>query len=654
MGAIVGALYASGLSPDEIVATIEEKDWKGIFQGTPSRKRVHFRRKQDDRLPLLPLELGVGRGGLKTVSGLVSDQQIRFTLRQLTLHTIDLAHFDDLPIPFRAVAADLADGSAVVLEDGSLAEAMRASMAVPGVFAPVHRDGQQLVDGGIAANMPVEIAYELGAERVIAVDLDHSIPARKNDTDVVSVLYQTLGLLTSRNVATSRLHLRPSDALIQPDLDDLTSTDFGRLSEAVAMGEAAVPELPDALRDYVVSEAEYADFLNRQRRSSGQESEILIDQVSIDPSDRVDARQIEHRIRAEAGSTLDLEALGEDLSSVYQIGEFAHVDFEIEPTATGNHLNIELEDKTWGPGYLRPGLTFSANLEGDSDFLALLNYRKAQLNARGAEWQTVLTIGDRNSIYSELFQPLDFDGRWFVRPYLQLLEDQFFDPTGEAGGLDAEGLTAGIDLGIHFRNVAELRVGLEYTGLDVTSTEIGKIEGDVGGVRLGLTVDQLDDVAFPRSGTFVSFDLLLASEDLGTEVDYERLEVEWIQSWSFGVHTLLGRLRYGTSFGSPVPVTDDFELGGFSNLSGYQQRELRGDALGFVSLGYYRQLGKLYLGGQVEAGNAWDRREDASLDDLIGSLLLFAGRDTLIGPLYLGYGLAEGRDSFYLFLGQTF
>ncbi|MEM6454346.1 MAG: patatin-like phospholipase family protein [Acidobacteriota bacterium] len=657
MGAIVGGLYASGLSPDDIAQVIRDTDWESIFAGTSPRRQVDFRRKQDDRLALLPIELGIGRGGVKTFIGLVSDQKIRFTLRQLTLHTAGLPHFDALRLPYRAVAANLADGSPVVLADGSLAAAMRASMAVPGIFAPMRRDGVTLVDGGVAANLPVEVALQdLEAERIIAVDLGASDVTEDPGESVLSVLYQTLDLLTSRNVAASKQRLRASDALIEPDLGDVSSTDFNRVAEAIRLGEASAQTQIAVLADFVVSEAAFARHLQRQRRQLADDpAAMVIDEIVIAASDRVDTRQIERRLRAQAGAPLDVEALGADLSAIYEIGEFSYVDFEIAPSETGRRLAIDLGDKPWGPGYIRPGLTFSANLDGDSDFLALLQYRRAQLNALGAELKMLLTIGDSNAITTEFFQPLDYVGRWFVRPRFEVLEDQFVDTVGDTGRIDVETVSVGLDLGVHLGNYAELQVGVEYTDLTVESQRTGAFDEALGGARFSFTFDQLDDVDFPRSGSLAVVDLFFAAEALGSSTDYERLEVDLLHAWSMGSHSLLGRARYGTVLGSGVlPVTDAFELGGFFNLSGYQQRALRGDALAFVSVGYSRAFGSLRVGAQLEAGNIWPTRAAIDVDDLIGSVLLYVGRDTLLGPLYLGYGVAEDRDSLYLFLGRTF
>ncbi|MEL7061564.1 MAG: patatin-like phospholipase family protein, partial [Acidobacteriota bacterium] len=488
MGSIVGGLYASGLSPSALDETIRSIDWVDAFNDAPSRRRQPFRRKQDDLLPLFPIELGVGKDGFKATSGLISGQKIQFIFRQMTLHTLAVEHFDRLRIPFRAVAADLADGSKVVLADGSLAEAMRASMAVPGVFTPVTRGKRVLVDGGITENLPVAVARAMGGERLIVIDISGSGREFRGDENAIGVLYQAFTIINGRNVEESKRLLTDRDLYIQPELGDLKSTNFDRVADAIERGESATRVHADALSRFSVSESRYQAFLARHRlESSDLDRSIQIDEIKVAGTSRVASEQITSRIELQPGGQLDLSALREDLDRIFQIGEFTNVDFRIEPGQAAQRLVIETEDKPWGPHYLRAGLSLNANLEGDSDFLALVHYRRTQLNRWGAEWQTVVTVGDINSVDSEFFQPIGPQGNWFVRPRLELLENQFLDRSGELdfSGVDVEGATLGLDAGVHLANDAEISLGLEVGTVDVATQSASGFEADLGGLRLG-------------------------------------------------------------------------------------------------------------------------------------------------------------------------
>ncbi len=656
MGSIVGGLYASGLSPEEMDAALRAVDWAEAFNDYPARRKIHFRRKQDDLLPLLRLELGVGRGGLKSSAGLISGQTLSFIFRQLTLHTVAIEHFDDLSIPFRAVAADLETGDAVVLEDGSLAEALRASMAVPGIFSPVHRDGRTLVDGGIASNLPLDVGRAMGAERLLAVDIGSPKRSLRDEETPVGVVRQTFSVLNRRERERALASLGSRDLLLTPELGDITSSSFDRVVEAIEAGEKAARSERERLARLSVPEEEYREHLrHRERRRTEGPRDLVVQEIAVGGSERVDERQIRGRMKTRAGSVLDLEVLRADLDRIYQIGEFEQVIFRLEQDRNRTVLAIDTIDKTWGPGYLRSGLAFSANLKGESSFLALANIRRSQLNAFGAEWRTIVQAGDVTSISTELFQPLDYRGFGFLRPYVTGVRDQVLDRADDSGQVDVQAYSLGIDVGVHLQNYAELSLGVETGRVNLAPQQGAELDSDTGALRVRIALDQLDDTHFPREGAFVSVDLAASRADLGADLEFERLEVRGVQAWSRGPDTLLAKVRYGEPLGSELPIYAEFELGGFLNLSGFEAGELRGQVLGLASLSYYRRIGGFYAGAALEAGNVWESTTEADLSDLVTSGALFVGRETLVGPLYLGYGSSDrGTNSVYLFLGQIF
>ena len=184
MGAIVGALYASGLSAGELEKVITSIDWKDVFSGEPDRRDIDYRRKREDYEILSGLSIGIKDGKVVMPKGIIKDQKVNVLFEMLMLHTADIYDFDKLPIPYRAVAADLETGEMVVLKGGQLADAARASMSVPGVFPPMELEGRLLVDGGIVRNVPIDIVREMGADIIICIDLDK--PSRRGRTLAVA------------------------------------------------------------------------------------------------------------------------------------------------------------------------------------------------------------------------------------------------------------------------------------------------------------------------------------------------------------------------------------------------------------------------------------------------------------------------------------
>ncbi len=671
MGSIVGGLYCAGLSPEEMESMLTQIDWESAFRNSPERRRISFRRKEDDDLALFPFEIGVGKRGMHTKAGITAASKIAFILRGLTLHAAGVQDFDRLRLPYRAVAADLRNGEAVILDHGDLARAMRASMSIPGVFTPVEIEGHVLVDGGIALNMPVDVARELGADRIIAIDV--GTPPKEDVTGLsaVGVLSQTMSVLSEHNVEQQRRRIGAGDLLISPNLDHVTSGDFPKIDLAITAGETAAREQAAQLREFSVSEPEFAEFLRRQRRGP----EALVPSFTIDAvevevrgsSESVlDPALLARRMQTRPGDTFDIDVVYKDLERVSQAGEIESVEFRLDETEDHETLVLEVKQKSWGPGYLKFGLAVESDLEGDSDFRAIAHYRRPGLNRLGAEWKTIVALGSPTNLSTEFFQPLDRAGFWFVAPRLGFDQDkeETFLADGDLESFRTRVYTGALDFGVQFRNWAEIRVGALAGKLDldpVTASAVEPQRPDLGAGRLKITLDQIDNAFFPRQGNVSLLELLLSRDTLGADDEYDKLFVSTAQSWTWGKNTFVGRIQFGTDLGSEMPVYDQFEIGGFLNISGLQPGQIRGEVMTQFLLGDYWRigglggLGRLYLGGVIEAGNAWPDADEVELSDLVHSQSIFFGVDNPLAPVYLGVGLADGgQRQFYLSIGRFF
>src|SRR5688572_4972346 len=254
MGSIMGGLYASGLPPDEIEEIMATVDWAGLFRDIPPREDLDYRRKEDDARYLFDQGLGFRfNGKIILPSGALVGQKIVLLFRRHTLHTSGIEDFDEFPIPYRAVAADIETGEPFVIDHGDLARAMRASMSIPGAFAPVEIDGHLLVDGGVADNMPVDLARSLGADVVIAVDVSSPMRTRDQLGNVFGIVGQLTSMLSRLNVEEQ---IPRADVLLVPELGELDGGDYTKAREFVAVGEAAARRHAAELARYSVSEAE--------------------------------------------------------------------------------------------------------------------------------------------------------------------------------------------------------------------------------------------------------------------------------------------------------------------------------------------------------------------------------------------------------------
>jgi NTE family protein len=668
MGAIVGGMYASGLSPDEMQDWMTRIDWEDAFHDRPPRKYIGFRVKEVDHLPLMDIEFGYGKKGFSSPGGLLAGQKLNFILRSLLIHQPEQKSFDDLPIPFRCIAADLESGDMVVLDHGDLAKAIRASMAFPGVFTPVDWDDMLLVDGGILRNLPVDVALDMGADVVIAVDVSTPLGEMKKES-TFGVLRRSFSVATKQGQREQRDLIREQDILMTPDLDGITT--FGsfkpeELEEAIQYGVDAALNYEDQLARLSVSEDEFTSFRERQR-AGGQAPDIVIDEVEIVGLSRVSPRLVRRRIRTTPGTTLDMEVLRKDLERVYMIGEFEQVGFELESIGEHDRLIIEATEKSWGPWYMRPGAAIEADLSGNGDFSALVMLNRTQINRLGAQWRSFVALGDFLGFDTEFYQPLEYSGTFFIAPRFrvnrQADEKVWIEDDKFIADTDDEWLA--LDLGVQFGAVAELRLGARRGRKDIRPPAIlgEPVKKELGAWRGLFRLDQLDDARFPRSGNLTRVEVLDSTASLGADDEYTRMFAKTTQAWKVGGGSILGTLEAGHNLGSDLPLYDDFSLGGFLRLSGLPRDRLAGDRLAFGALGYYRPVGEvpsmlggnLYLGGTLETGNVWDFDQATTLADLRLAGAVFAGVDSILGPLYLGFGVTEGgENSFYLFLGPIF
>ncbi len=196
----------------------------------PPRQDLTFRRKQDDRSFLVKFNLGLRDGDFALPKGLVQGQKQNMILKAATLPVSGVHDFDRLPTPFRALATDLETGESVAIGDGNLAAAIQASMSAPGVFAPREIGGRLLVDGGLTNNLPINVAREMGADVVIAVDIAFPLISRDELRSSIDVAGQMLTILMRQHSLSEKKTLQSQDVLIEPDLGSMESNEFSRMA----------------------------------------------------------------------------------------------------------------------------------------------------------------------------------------------------------------------------------------------------------------------------------------------------------------------------------------------------------------------------------------------------------------------------------------
>jgi len=661
MGAIVGGLYASGMSAQELEALISHIDWADAFADKISRQDRSFRRKRDDDLYLVKHKPGFSGGKLKFPPGILDGQKIDLLLKRYTLPVIAVRDFDDLCIPFRAVATDLATGEAVVLNHGDLALAMRASLSIPLVFAPREIDGLLLADGGVSSNLPIDIVRRMGADVVIAVDISTPLQERDQLTSLLTITDQLTGILTRRNTDLQIASLGDQDIFIHPDLGDITTATFGRAAEAIPAGTVAAEAVIAKLSRLSISPRQYDEHVAQRAR---RRAIPVIDEVRIINQSRLSDRVIAARLNVQTGKPLDVDRLERDLDELFGLELFESVYYDITDESDRTVLTITVHERSWGPNYLQFGAAIFEDFEGPN-FNCAAAYTRTAINRLNGEWRFGFQIGQEPGVYTDLYQPLDHSLRNFLHLHAFLNEqaENVFDRGGRK--LTELGLLRyGVDLngGRELGAWGEIRTGI-IRGAGEIKTQVGDpgapfSDFNTGELFLQLFVDKLDNVNFPRSGGTVRIRTTAAREYLGSDDNYEQGTFDGSCALTIGRYTGLLSALLSTTRNANAPYQSLFHLGGFARLSGLEQDELKGQHAALLSGMFYRRIGNssllpLHAGLSVEYGNVFQERDSIKFVNGIAAGSIFLGLDTLIGPIYLAYGRAErGRGNFYLFLGK--
>lgn len=668
MGAVVGGLYASGMTAAEVEHLLKSVDWQDSFSDRPPRRDLGFRRKQDDQNFLVRYALGVKSDGFQLPKGLVQGQKLAQILRGATLPVAEIHDFDKLPVPFRATATDLETGAPVVMSKGDLVSAMRASMSAPGVFLPAERDGRMLVDGGLTHNLPVDVARQMGVDVLIVVDVSFSLYSRAELTQPLEITNQGVALMIRSRTLEDRAKLTPGDIVIDPLLGSFGSTNFAQVEQARLIGELAARDATARLVQYALSPQDYADYLAARNPRGGAAPHISF--VRSDAASRRYAARVASLMSDQIGTPLDKEWIERRISDLYALDLFETVDYRVVEENGQHGLEFRLRRKSWGPNYIRFGLNLMDDFEGNSRYNVAARFIVTELNELGGEWLSDIQIGDNPRFVSEFYQPLAFTHRYFVAPRVRFESRnlEVRDEAERASIYRVRESEAGFDVGRELGDWGEWRLGV-LRGQASSRVRIGdptliNENTNNGGYFARFSYDQLDNRFFPRHGEQFDMQWTGQRDNVGADRNSDRVSAGLLVARSRGRNTVIASANAGSVLNSQSFPQDYFTLGGFLNLSGLRPGELSGPHFGIGRMMYYRRVSRggegfldvpLYAGLSFEAGNVWRERDDARFDDLRKNGSVFVGADTILGPVYLGAGRdSRGESAFYLFLGRTF
>ena len=661
MGALVGGGYASGMPPAEIEQFVTHVDWKSVVAGVGSRHLVPAEQKRFNDTGG-SLELGLKDGKIVPPSGLIASSRIEDVLRAYVAKARAVADFDRLPIPYRAVATDMLSGNMVVLDHGDIATAMRASMAIPGAFAPVITDQYVLSDGYVVRNLPIDVARKLCGDVVIAVNLTKLTATRDQLVGPASLISRSSDISMEANERVQLETLTDSDIRIDVDLGGFSAADFERTAETIPLGEKAARAMAARLATLSVSPAEYAAW--RSRVTVSQELEIRVADVQFRGLKYVNPQYLRMLTRVHAGDTVDITAISADAARLAVLDDLDSVEYHFEGNPENPVLVWEPRERQIGPDVLRPSMGIYAAGSGELRFELEAQYVRRWLNSYGGQWRNRVQLGTSSLFQTSLYQPLEKTQTFFIEPgglagrstediyndYKRIAQYFFIDYGGR------------LDVGVNLGSNSQLRAGYWVderrvevdTGLSLLPT--GR-HTDAGLLASGY-FDNRDASTFATRGTAAEIQFFRSDSGLGATRSWEILEGGARQVVRAGVTTLSLTAAAGSNLGSTLPADRAFSLGGPQSFPGYSPGAVRADAYWVVQGAVLWSIADilpianqaLYGGIGLEGGHVYDRIDPVPDGALYGISGYIGGR-TPIGTLTLGFGKATGTWGGWITIG---
>ncbi|HSH93796.1 MAG TPA: patatin-like phospholipase family protein [Roseimicrobium sp.] len=669
MGAVVGGLYASGLSPGEIEHWFREADWHYLLSDHQPRESESLRTKERGFALNQGMEFQIEDNTLKLPKAFVSGRNVMASLRKLTVPVREIHDFDRLPIPFRAIATDIETGDKVVLGDGDLVQCIRASMSIPAIFLPVEREGRLLADGGSSSNLPISTVKEMGADVIIAVDATEAL--RKGaDLDTASAMaIQVVSILLNNQMDLEKQLLKPGDVLLRVIVPDMAATDFVKAVKGIDVGYAETMKARETLSHLSMTSAAFDRHLARQRLP--REDSVIVEFLKVrTPDGKVASHPVKHPFNFllnDEDARIRMQNMVADLGEFHQ---YEVADYEVIQEGDNYGLMIEAREHKNGRHHVQFGFDFGYSSTDEGDYNLLLAHRMTDLNRWGAEWVNYLSLGTTTGLRTEWYQPLDSERRFFVAVH-GLASSVFIDARDQDDNpmrFRQKDYLGGLDVGMRLWQAGELRLGYA-AGSSGLHRRLGvpddvPSQADRGWLHADLSVDTLDAPNFATRGFYGKVSVAASRRELGDVADYTRLFGQVYKPLTFGKNTIVPRLSGSVKLeGDDVPLHDQGSLGGFLNLSGLAPGVLFGENYALAELVYYRRIAELnpstgrgiYAGFSAEYGEVWGPGRGFDLEGGTMAGSIFLGADTVLGGLYLGAGVAEGGDvGVYLQLGRLF
>lgn len=668
MGAVVGGAYAAGRTPEQLEEIVRSTRWDEVLADRPARNELEYRRKIEDTLLPTRIEMAVTKSGVYLPKAAAGNASLEHALTRLLPDGMRDQPVNQLSLPFTSVASDLTTGDLVELNDTPLLASMRASLAVPGVFAPVRIKEKLVVDGGLVSNLPVELARSMGADIVIAVNVGTPLSPEKDIHSAFDVANQMLQILTEQNVQRSIKQLQKQDVLIAPKLDGISFLDFSAFPRAIKAGEQAVELAREQLVKLALPREAYAELeefrVLNTRHAKDTVRVLPIASLDVKGTQYVNPDALIAQTGLQEGQNLTQDEIRQAATRLYGRGDLEEVKTVIDDSGNERKVTIMTRESQSSRNRLRLGMELSSDFNDDSRFALSLMHVASSLNGYGAELRTLVKVGSQQQFSTQFWQPLAPASAWYVAPGLEYNASglDFYQGTTRIARINSSQTGMSFALGRQLGNWGSVEAGIQRGFQKINAILPSTIENDPKARYFATTrfihfhADTLDSISFPTSGSMMDFVWQSSPGNDGNQPGQASAELSGMKALSFGEWAghLYGEWTRAQNTTTPSP------LGGFLRLTGLPRNSLYGDTTLFGRLVVARRIGALpstiggavRLGFSMELGGSYGGNEPYSFGRMRQAASASLSVDTRFGPVYLGAGATRGAGSgVYLFLG---
>lgn len=662
MGALVGGMYATGKSPDDLEALVKQIDWPLVIGGGTPYEDLSFRRKQDARAVQNDLVVGF-KHGATLPSGLSSGHQISLVIDRETLAYSAVKSFDDLPIPFRCVSTELISEKAHVFKTGPIGFAMRSSMSLPGIFAPI-RDGDRVyVDGALVDNLPTDLVREMGPDVVIAIHLQVAPATAAEIQSLFSVLGQSITVGTA---GTELRGMEAADIVVKVDVQKFTSLEFNKAVALIQKGMEAAEEKSKILLPYALDQASWNEYI--ARREARKKGAVGIPQfVKVEGTNPDAEEKIGKFLQPMVGKPIDTPKLDGYLTRLTGIGRFETASYGLIQNDGEVGLLVTVNEKNYAPPLLQPAFVVNGaepdnvtfTMGGRLTFLDIAGY--------GSELRTDFQFGNTYGISTEFYKRFTQTSKWFYAPRANASDaaQSIYSHQNQQANYRIGRAGVGADIGYAVSRFSEVRAGYEFGYLDANlklgTPQFQSVKGQVGASRLRFVTDHLDDPVIPRHGYLTELNFRWVDKSPGAPSSFPTLDLktEFFKAVSKPSSVFL-TAQGGSTIGYDQTGIPQYFLGGTAGFLAYGQNEIRGDQYYLFRAGYLHRLLTLppFLGTGVyavtmyEVGKMFNAPGVSRLptDGAAGVIMR-----TAIGPVFFGGSVGDtGHETWFFALGRVF